>query len=307
MKVLQIIIHCLPREIDHLERVLNKLKESKNFIDNGKVVLDITLNLNDEFTDWDKSILDKKYFINKFKILENLSDWTYKNYFLIDENNTCLGINDKRRNSIRSLSSEITHCMYLDLDLFFSVFNLSYAFHALNNIQNDYHILSPQLTKLWDESWNPICNKNFTNKDNEFYKTLDPYSIEYLTYNQDSYNVLPINTIKFGGGWFNIFSANLLKFIDIPDSLGPYGLDDTFVMEASKLMLSKKYDIKQYIIEGMIVCENIKYTLYNNNPYSDYIHDKSFINNGRDIKQKYRKISESKFANEIEKFYKKLL
>jgi len=67
MKVLQIIIHCLPREIDQLERVLNKLHESSFFLEEeNKVIIDVTLNLNDNFVDWENSILDKQFFIDKF-------------------------------------------------------------------------------------------------------------------------------------------------------------------------------------------------------------------------------------------------
>ena len=66
MKVLQIVMHCLPREIDQLERILDKLHESSFYLDkNDKVIIDVTLNLNDIFTDWENSILDKNFFITK--------------------------------------------------------------------------------------------------------------------------------------------------------------------------------------------------------------------------------------------------
>ena len=42
-----------------------------------------------------------------------------------------------------------------------------------------------------------------------------------------------------------VFSKNLLELIDIPDSLGHYGLDDTFISDASNILREKKYDIQQ--------------------------------------------------------------
>lgn len=307
MKVLQIIIHCLPREIDQLERVLNKLHESSFFLEEeNKVIIDVTLNLNDDFIDWENSILDKQFFINKFNQLEKKSTWAYKTLFDVDDKKKCLGINDKRRNSINNVKKEVTHLMYLDLDVFFNKLNLYFIFQSLNQIKNQYHIISSELTKLWDNSWDLLSNKKFSGESYDFWKTLDPHSIEYHVNNEEEFNIKPLNTIKFGGGWFNVFSVNLLKFIGIPDSLGPYGLDDTYVMEASKLMKSKGYDLTQYILVGNIICENIKYSIYDYNPYEKYIVDKSFVNGGKEFKQSFRINSQANFNKELQNFNNKL-
>ena len=307
MKILQIIIHCLPREIDQLERVLNKLHESSFFLEEeNKVIIDVTLNLNDNFIDWENSILDKQFFINKFNQLEKKSTWAYKTLFDVDDKKKCLGINDKRRNSINNVEKEVTHLMYLDLDVFFNKLNLYFIFQSLNQIKNQYHIISSELTKLWDNSWDLLSNKKFRGESYDFWKTLNPYSIEYHVNSEEEFNIKPLNTIKFGGGWFNVFSVNLLKFIGIPDSLGPYGLDDTYVMEASKLMKSKGYDLTQYILVGNIICENIKYSIYDYNPYEKYIVDKSFINGGKEFKQSFRINSQANFNKELQNFNNKL-
>lgn len=308
MKTLQIVIHCLPREIDQLERVLDKLHESSFYITpESKVIIDVTLNLNDAYTDWNTSILDKKFFTTKFKFLEKKSSWAYKTLFHIDDANKCLGINDKRRNSIRSVDPEVGYIMYLDLDVFFSKVNLAIAFQAFDQIPNEYQIISSQLTKLWDQSWDVISSSMFKDSSYDQWKEIDPYSIEFIVdSNSSNFSIAPINTVKFGGGWFNIFSTNLLNFIDIPDSLGPYGLDDTFIMEASKLMQAKGYDLAQYVLQGAIVCENIKYELYNYNPYLNYISDKSIERQSKVFKQKWRENASKNFNIELQNFLEKI-
>lgn len=306
MKTLQVIIHCLPREIDQLERVLDKLHEGAGLLESShRVILDVTLNLNDTFTDWNTSTLDQKFFTNKFEIIKAKNDWTYKNLFEVDTENKCLGINDKRRNSIREAEEEVTHFMYLDLDLHFSSLNLGYLFLALDQITNKYQIVSSQLTKLWDSSWDVLCNSQFINQSYEFYKELDPYLME--SYSQQSQvEIRPIQGVKFGGGWFNAFSKNLLQEIDIPDSLGPYGQDDTFVMMGANIMQQKGYDIKQYVLDGMIVCENIKHSIYKYNPYENYIEDLSFEDKGRKYKHAYKANATKNFDLELQKFYTRL-
>lgn len=306
MKTLQIIIHCLPREIDQLERVLDKLHEGAGLLKSShRVILDVTLNLNDVFTDWSTSTLDQKFFANKFEAIKARSDWTYKNLFEIDTKSKCLGINDKRRNSIKEVGEEVTHFMYLDLDLYFSSLNLGYLFSALDQITNKYQIVSSQLTKLWDSSWDVLCNTQFINQSYEFYKDLDPYLMESYS-QQNQVEIKTIQGVKFGGGWFNAFSKNLLQEINIPDSLGPYGQDDTFVMMGANIMQQKGYDVRQYVLDGMMVCENIKYSIYKYNPYQDYITDLSFINNGRDFKKKYREQSHIAYQNELQNLIQRL-
>ena len=77
--------------------------------------------------------------------------------------------------------------------------------------------------------------------------------------------------------------GNLLKLIDVPDSLSSYGLDDTFVEEGCRMMKQKGYDVKQYTLDNMLVCENRKYR--DLNPYVNYITDKT---NSDEFKQGYR-------------------
>jgi hypothetical protein len=61
MSKLQIILHCLPKEIDEVERILNHLHMSSFYpLKEGKVILDITLNLSDKLTKWSESLLPKE-------------------------------------------------------------------------------------------------------------------------------------------------------------------------------------------------------------------------------------------------------
>ena len=95
--ITQIIIHLLPHEIDWFEWQAKQLKIGSVYIED-KVVIDVTLNLN--LTNWDESHIPKQYFIDKFNQIKQYFDWC-ETLFEINQDNTCLGIDDKRRNSIR--------------------------------------------------------------------------------------------------------------------------------------------------------------------------------------------------------------
>ena len=303
MSDLHIILHCLPREIDELERIVNHLKRSSYFLNpDDEVVLDFTLNLSDKLTDWETSQLPKEFFADKFDMMKQKCDWTSKNIFEINDGNRCLGINDKRRNSIRENNPK--NFMYLDTDVYFSMFNLSYIFRALEQINNEYYILNSQLLRLWDSSWNMISNDRYIpmGYDSKIWLKYDPFKLDSEVFEYSStIGIKELNGFKFGGGWFNVFSANLLKEIDIPDSLSSYGLDDTFVEEGCRMMKQKGYDIKQYILDNMLVCENRRYR--DLNPYVNFITDKT---NSDEFKQAYRDNANKHYPNELQKLSERL-
>ena len=300
---IHIILHCLPREIDELERIVNHLKRSSHFLSpDDEVILDFTLNLSDKLTDWETSQLPKEFFADKFEMMKQKCDWTFKNIFEINDSNRCLGINDKRRNSIRENNPK--NFMYLDTDVYFSMFNLSYIFRALEQINNEYYILNSQLLRLWDSSWNMISNERYIpmGYDSKIWLKYDPFKLDSEVFEYSStIGIKELNGFKFGGGWFNVFSANLLKEIDIPDSLSSYGLDDTFVEEGCRMMRQKGYDIKQYILDNMLVCENRRYR--DLNPYVNFITDKT---NSDEFRQAYRDNANKHYPNELQKLSERL-
>ena len=113
---------------------------------------------------------------------------------------------------------------------------------------------------------------------------------------EENISISPISQFKFGGGWFNLLSTKLLKLTDMPDSFGPYGVDDLYVMVCCDIMKQKGYNVQQYILEGEIVTENFKYRW---NPYQEFLY---LINK----QNEFRKQAESNLAIEIKKFINKI-
>lgn len=286
--ITQIIVHLLPHEIDWFEWQAKQLKIGSCYIED-KIIVDVTLNLN--LINWNNSQLPKQYFINKFNQIKQLFDWC-ETIFEIDENNKCLGIDDKRRNSIRKYNPD--NFIYLDCDVIFKPETLALLINSAKTVNDDYYIISPQIPKLWDSTWDTIVNKVYLNEQYGFEKIMDPYSI--LNTDYGDIFLSSINTFKFGGGWFNLLSAKLLKLTDIPDSFGPYGVDDTYVMICCDMMKQKGYQVQQYILEGIVVAENIKYRW---NSYQDYL----YLINKQD---EFRKQAENNLNIELQKFINKI-
>jgi len=288
----QIVIHLLPQEIDWFEWQVKQLKQGSYYLEeDDKVIIDVTLNLN--LVDWNQSQLPKQFFIDKFLQLEKICDWC-ETQFIVDEENKCLGCNDKRRESIRSTKAD--NILYLDTDLIFKPEALKTVIESSKLITHDYYIISPQIVKMWDDSWDILVNQNYLDipANVETYYNNDPF--EVILSNQNEVSLKPIDQFKFGGGWFNLLSTKLLRLTDIPNSLGSYGVDDTYVMICCNIMKQKGYQIQQYVLEGIIVTENFKYRW---NLYKDFLYLINHQNN-------FRSQAESNLNLELVEFSKKI-
>lgn len=292
-----IIIHVLPFEIDRFEHQMFELKKNAAYLTDGdEVVIDATLNLNDLLINWNESKLTKRYFIDRFYNTLPLTDWA-THHFDISENNECLGVDDKRRTAIRKYATACDNFLYLDNDMFYPNTSLKYMMDAAKLITNKYYILSPQLPKLWEPSWDVLVNENYINlpfEDSTCEKyTTDQFDI--FTKDYGDVSLIPIDTFKMGGGWFNVISSNLLTYTDIPDSFGPYGLDDDWVIDICKIMKHNGCDVQQYILKNLVVTQSYQYELHR--VYLDHIsfnikQKQTFAANAR----KYYQIEINKFT-----------
>jgi len=287
--MIQILIHVLPQEIDQLEQILIRLKYNSNYLtSNEKILVDVVLNCN--LIDWDNSILPKSFFVNKFNQLEQLTKTWANTKFEVNEDGSIQGCVSHRRKAINETESNAL--LILDTDIFFNNTLLFYISNAIGLIKDNspYYILTPQTTPMWDNSWDPIVNNNFKN-DGIHFQSRDPYK---FAQSLGDVNVKSINEFKFGGGWATVISTPLAKKIGIPESLGHYGLEDTYIMTCSQIMRQKGIDVVQYVLENEIIVED---HLFRFNPYKEYL---TIINK----QEEFKKIAHENFTNEINNFIK---
>ena len=285
---LQIVIHTLPHEIDQLEQSLIRLKHNSiNLSNEDRILVDVVLNCN--LVDWDSSSLPKSFFINKFNQLEQLTKTWADTKFEINENGIIQGCVSHRRKSIIETKSDAL--LILDTDIFFSDTLLFYVVNSIKTLKNEnpYFILTPQTTPMWDNSWDPIVNDEFKN-DGIHFQSRDPY--KYSQRLSNNVMIKPIDEFKFGGGWATLISTQLAKKIGIPESLGHYGLEDTFIMHCLYMMRQKGLGVTQYVLENEIIVED---HVYRFNPYEEYL---TTINK----QEEFKKIAQENFEKELIKF-----
>ena len=133
--------------------------------------------------------------------------------------------------------------------------------------------------------------RNFISQDYGYEKTHDPKTTLNQLCEDVSVEISP--NFKFGCGWFTLYSKDILNKIGVPDWLGHYGPEDTFLMYASEKAKSEGANITQYLIKGCYVSEN---DISRENPYKDKLSLNSHL------KTQFRNQAESQFRSKLEAF-----
>mgnify|MGYP000179602147 FL=1 len=168
-------------------------------------------------------------------------------------------------------------------------------YQSITQITNKYYIITPQLFQLWDTSWDIISHPNTRNVSRTEKQWLkDPYQV-FDTEIQEV-KLIPIPIIKFGGGWFNMFNKQLLELIDIPDSLGHYGMDDTYIVDVANMLKNVNLDIQQFVLNDIIVKEDRVYRTKTMDPF--------IVSNSK--QSTLRDNSNIVYSNEIQKVKEKI-
>ncbi len=225
-----ISLFALPTEVDELEHCLIHLKRCFNYVDSDNYIVDFTVCISDEIVDWGNSILTKEFFIDKVKSLNNLGG-----NFQGKTSTNIKGVVDQRRHTWETYQ-EVSHFIWLDPDIVFPDQILFYIENAITVVDKEdpLHVITPEIVRLWDSTWDCLVNQDFLSKDIGYYKNNNPY--KDCTIRGEVSISQVINTVprqppmKFGGGLFTCISKKILDLATIPKELGSYGLEDTLIM-----------------------------------------------------------------------------
>lgn len=250
MKRTLICIHVMPNEIEQLFKLMLGFRFSMAYLDKSvdSVTFRASLNLNPELTDWDKSELKQDYFKKRFELafegIPNINE--------IVEDNSLWGTTQQKRESIKLDFDQFIFC---DTDISFPPKLLKYQLNVANMV-SDMYVVSPSLAKWWDESWAVLTHRDFLDRELGFAHSVEANESAPLQ-DINSLEIKQLTGFKFGCGMHTLYSKSFWDMIGIPESFGGYGPEDTFAMSIATWLQSIGIPIKQYIIDGIYIAENI--------------------------------------------------
>ena len=243
-----ICIHVMPSEMEMLERLIAKFRVALQFLnENDDVTFKVTLNLNPELTDWDNSEYKQPYFITRFGVLFN----GIKNINEIILDTSCWGTTQQKRESYKLDYDQFIFC---DTDILIHPHLLRYQLDASYRLDGIY-LISPSLPKWWDVSWDVLCHSDYIDREYGYAMTSDAGD---SVWNQEikKIEIKQIPVIKFGCGMHTLYSKSFWELVEIPDSFGGYGPEDTYGMSASIIASRIGYNIKQFVLDGVYITED---------------------------------------------------
>lgn len=250
MKI-KLVIHFMPHEISHMLLVVDKLKQAAYHIDD-ELYIDTALNTSDSIIDWDNSSLPKEYFIEEYKTISKLLDDKFTHRSKIFEGEGVYGHLDLQRDSYQE---DIDYYIIACPDTMFSEHILFGLIESAKQIHNKYFIVTPEISKAWDSSWDVLVNKNF--KDVPYEDCLDEDSHSIMD-KIDQLNLSPVleQTLGFKyAGWFDLYSKELFEDVfRVPDDWSGYGPWDTYSTNIAVFLNKNGFDIQQYILRNEVIC-----------------------------------------------------
>jgi hypothetical protein len=187
----------------------------------------------------------REYYLDRFNYLKEIVSCNLVAEFDIDSN--IKGCTDKRRVCMEKFQNYI---IWLDSDVYSTLNLLPCLIEATRHIQDDTYILTPEIVKFWDASWDQITNKQFLHEPYTFRDTFNVYSLDSKLEVNELILRKNNSSVKFAGGWFNLFTDSIFKKIQVPSEIGPYGPDDTYTMLCAQFL-----QIPQYILGGVVVAD----------------------------------------------------
>ena len=249
---IKIRLHLMPWELDYAMLTYSRLAKSFYYFNKeDKVTLESCLNVSSYMINWEESSISKDIFINKYKTLKRLlpKEFTY-NEKLYD-GDQLYGHLDFERESI---SSEVDFYVNLCPDIIFDEHTIPYMVEGAKQIKNKYFVIVPQISKLWDNTWDSLVNPIYKDIPYEEWNKQDMFDI--INNQENSTQDISLHPIQYSkyAGWIDLYSKSLCEDLaPVWDEWKGKGGWDLYSMIISDTFKRHGGDFQQYVLEGKTI------------------------------------------------------
>ena len=282
----------MPWEVDYALLQFMQLKKASQHL-NDDIYFHIGLNLSSHIINWDESKLPKEFFINKFNAALKMLDWAKEVNVTIYEGDELWGHLDLEK---VQMDPKIDYYMSICPDMWFHEYALFYIIESAKQVKDKYFIITPEIHKLWDWTWDELVNKNYQNVSYSDWNKSDIFEIQSRILGEP---ILQQTTRFKYAGWFDLYSKDFMELIPIPDDWKGYGPWDYYSMLISEMAVKNGVDIKEYVLRNQIIFEYHPNKEDKSN-FADYYKDLLSLNKI----ENQRQVVESKFPHYIEQWIK---
>ena len=252
MKI-KITYHIMPWEVDFALISFMQLKKSKYYLDpTVKIKINAVLNMSGYLINWDNTKLPKELFKQKFTDLGVLlKDYEYDPF--IYEGDEIYGILDMQKNSYEP---DVDYYINITQDMYFSETLLTSLIESTKYIKNKYFVVTPEIYKMWDHTWDEITNEKYLDVPYENWDKADIFDIRYdLKTAGGEMSLYPTQRSKWAW-WLDLYNKAFYEdFAPVQDDMVGYGAWDWYTLMLTEYAKSKGADFQQYVLKGQTIYE----------------------------------------------------
>lgn len=249
----KLTIHLMPWEIDNALLTFTQLKKSYYYLPSDvNVTIETVLNLSSKFVDWSNSKLPMEYFVSKYNdislLLKNYSH--IKRMYVGDEIYGFLNLQKE------SISKEVDYYIGVCPDIYFSEHLLFLLIESAKMIKNEYFVITPQIYKKWDFTWDEITNSDYLSVPYSEWNDADIFKIRNQIKNTDGeVSLIPIINNKWAW-WFDLYNKKFYEDLcPVQKHWVGYGPWDLYSMLLSNYVKTKGVDVCQYLLKGQTILD----------------------------------------------------
>jgi len=249
----KITYHCMPWELDYALLSFTQFKKSRYYL-TGEDTIEINpvLNLSSYLVDWKKSKIPKQLLKDRFmQYLKLLKD--YKVEATIYEGEKLYGHLDHQREAI---SEEVDFYFSVCPDMYFSEQLLPLMIQSSKQIKNKYFVLTPEISKMWDATWDEITNSDWLHVDHKEWNKVDLFDIRAKMKVASKSVTLEGTMRSKWAGWFDLYNKAMYEeLVPIREDWNGYGPWDWYSLLITEFCKNKGVDFQQYILRGQTIFE----------------------------------------------------
>lgn len=274
----KITCHLMPWELDRALLTFIQLGKSRLYLNTeDSIFIDVTLNLSSHIINWEKSSLSKEFFIEKYNNLKPLLK-EYICKFNVYEGNKLYGALNTQ---LESTEDHIDFYSILNPDLYFSEYLLAYLIDASKQIKNSHWIITPQIVKQWDSTWDVLCHPHYVDIPYEDWREVNIFDVIHSQQNStNEISLTRMDTFKWAG-WWDFYSKDTWNDFCIRKEWEGYGPCDFYGMLLAGWTNQNLMEVVQYRLDNQVVCEYEKAPLGEDGlakVYKNFLHINSIPN-----------------------------
>jgi hypothetical protein len=249
----KIFYHIMPWEIDYALLSYTQLKKSKYYLkEDVQVIIDTHLNLSNHLIDWNESALPKEHFIKKYNDLSILlKDYTHNS--IIYEGDDNYGLLDMQK---IAYGFDIDYYIPICPDMYFSEHLLSSLIEAARVVPNKYFVVTPEIYKMWDHTWDEITNNRYLDIPYNDWDKGDIFDIRHdLKTSEGELSLYPTQRSKWAI-WFDIYNKEFYEELcPVHNDWTGYGPWDWYSLMLTEYVKTQGVDFQQYVLKGQTAFE----------------------------------------------------